>query len=237
MTLVDQGIGVMVIVIVFGAVAIPVSQSVLTGQPTDVNGEIYASSGSIPEIVEASKVEDGLVPDSETLKFHDFYDESVTNETVESSGSLPEVIQVSDPGNSLVNDSETIYAVNDSSGSSEQLVKGEDYTVVSYETGEFNITSASNIESISDYYKVSYDRNLDQVFELTSSNYSVVSYDSGEFEVDSLSRNVDNEDEYKLSYTYKPYAAASGTTGQILSYVPLALGVALFVASLGLVMS
>jgi len=75
-TMVDQGIGIMVAVIVIGAVAIPTASEVIVTDTTSVSGENEFSSGTVPEQFTVDKVFDGLVKDSETLKVTDSEDSS-----------------------------------------------------------------------------------------------------------------------------------------------------------------
>lgn len=154
--MVDMGVGIMVSVIVLGAVVIPTTTSVLVTDTKDTS-ETEFSSGSVPEIVQADTVEDGLVSGSETIEVNDSLDD-------------------------------TVYTLSDS-----------DYSI-DYETGEFNVTTA--------------DLDGDTNDEINSTN-----------------------DEYLISYSYKPDGYLGGITGQILEYIPLALGVALFVSSLAIVRS
>lgn len=73
-TLVDQGIGVMVAVIVIGAVAIPVTVDVLESELEVVNNETHSSSGSVPEVVQADTVLQGHNKNSEEIFLNDSLD-------------------------------------------------------------------------------------------------------------------------------------------------------------------
>jgi len=154
-SLVDQAVGIMVATIVLGAVAIPVSADVLITNTQSVSDELDNSSGSVPEIVQADNVFQGLVDGSETLEVNDSLDN-------------------------------TVYTLADS-----------DYTA-DYETGEFNVTTA--------------DIDGDGNNEINSTN-----------------------DQYLLTYEYKPDGYTGGITGKVLGYIPLALGVGLFVAAISIV--
>lgn len=84
-------------------------------------------------------------------------------ETITSSGSVPETIQVSDVGVGLDKDSETIKLYDNATETNYTLDQGDDYTVVSYETGEFEIQEAdvdgdgtNEIDSTGDEYHVEY---------------------------------------------------------------------------------
>lgn len=89
---------------------------------------------------------------------------SVSNYTVDSSGSVPETVVADPVKDGLVEDSETLI-VNDSFDNSEYtLAEGDDYEVLSYEDGEFNVTKADvdddgtdEINATDDTYKLSYD--------------------------------------------------------------------------------
>jgi len=76
-SLIDQGIGIMVIMIVVGAVALPVIQSSLVLDLETVNNETQASSGSVPDVFTVNNVEDGLEPNSDTLWFNDSFQNTV----------------------------------------------------------------------------------------------------------------------------------------------------------------
>lgn len=154
-TLVDQAVGIMVATIVLGAVAIPVSADVLITNTQSVSDELEDSTGSVPEIVTANNVFQGLVEDSETLKVNDSLDN-------------------------------TVYTLDDA-----------DYTA-DYDAGEFNVTTA--------------DVDGDGNNEINSTN-----------------------DQYLLTYEYKPDGYTGGITGKVLGYIPLALGVGLFVAAISIV--
>lgn len=75
--LVSRGIRVMVIVIVLGAVAIPVAQDSIVTDLDSVTNETINSTGAVPETLTAGTVEDGLSPDSETLYVNDSLDDTV----------------------------------------------------------------------------------------------------------------------------------------------------------------
>jgi len=154
-SLVDQAVGIMVATIVLGAVAIPVSADVLITETQQVTDETFNSSGSVPEIVTANNVYQGLVEDSETVKVEDSLDSQV-------------------------------YDLNSSQ-----------YTI-DYDTGDFNITEA--------------DVDGDSNNEINSTN-----------------------DQYLLTYEYKPDGYTGGITGTVLGYIPLALGVGLFVAAISII--
>jgi len=148
--MVQDAIGILVAVVVIGAVAVPVAI-------------------------------DAMVTDTQ----------SVTNETISSGGSVPEVITVSTVKDGLKEDSETLY-LNDSTGGIAKLTESTNYTVVDYDTGEFNITSAPNVSS--------------------------------------------TDDSYLATYEYKPDGyIESKMTRTIVDFVPLALGLAIFVGALSLV--
>jgi hypothetical protein len=156
-TLVDQGIGVMVAVIVIGAVAIPTISGVIVTETKTVSGETESSTGSVPEQFTADKTFEGLVEGSETLKLEDSFDS-------------------------------TNYTLTDSQYN------------VDYSSGEFNVTVA--------------DLDSDSTDEINSTS-----------------------DTYYVSYSYKPDGYLGGTTGKIVDYIPLALGLALFVSSIAIVRS
>lgn len=78
------------------------------------------------------------------------------NETISSSGSVPEVITVSNVYDGLKENSETIYVNDFDTNTVKLLTRDVNYTVISYETGQFNITSAPDVNSTSDSYLVSY---------------------------------------------------------------------------------
>ncbi len=88
---------------------------------------------------------------------------SVTNETISSSGSVPETITAGTVGDGLVEDSEDLR-LNDSLDNTVYNVNSSQYEVISYETGEFNVTEADldgdgndEINSTDDTYLLSYD--------------------------------------------------------------------------------
>jgi hypothetical protein len=66
-TLVDRGLGVMVAVIVIGAVAIPTVGQTLVLDTQSVNNDEYTPSDSLPSTFQVNPYEDGIVQDSETL--------------------------------------------------------------------------------------------------------------------------------------------------------------------------
>jgi hypothetical protein len=72
-SLMEKGIGVMVLVIVVGAVAIPVSDDVLVTETKSVTNETINSSGSTPDTFTVNNVEDGLKENSETVWFSDSF--------------------------------------------------------------------------------------------------------------------------------------------------------------------
>ena len=85
-----------------------------------------------------------------------YTDKSVINETHASGGSLPEVITVSHVDGGLKSGTDTIYVHDADTSKDYLLTRGTNYTVVSYDTGQFNITSCPYINSTSDQYKISY---------------------------------------------------------------------------------
>lgn len=76
-TLVDQALGVMVVAIVIGAVAMPTAADALVTELEDVSDENYQPD-SLPENITLNQVEDGIEEDSEEV---DFYDESEDSNT------------------------------------------------------------------------------------------------------------------------------------------------------------
>lgn len=155
-SLVDQGIGIMVAVVVIGAVALPVaSSSLVTSTNTTVN-ETHSSDGSLPDLVQANFVGEGHVSDSETLWLNDSFD----NE---------------------------LHKLNSS------------HYTADYSAGEYNVSGFTDLDG-------------DGLPEINSSN-----------------------DQYLLTYEHKPDGYMGGTTGRVLSYIPLALAVGLFVAAISIV--
>jgi len=71
---VESGIGIMVAMIVFGAVAIPVATSSLVTDLGSVTNETINSSGSTPDVFTLGTVEDGISKDSETIYLEDSLD-------------------------------------------------------------------------------------------------------------------------------------------------------------------
>jgi len=89
---------------------------------------------------------------------------SVANDTISSSGSVPETITANTVEDGLVEDSETITLTDSYDSSTVTLTKGDDYEVLDYETGEFNVTNADpdddgtdEINATSDEYSLDYD--------------------------------------------------------------------------------
>lgn len=119
--------------------------------------------------------------------------EAVTNETY-SPSTLPELITVNNVEYGVVEDSETITWVNGTDTTDTAvLTEGTDYDVVSYNDGEFNITSYA------DY-------------------------------------NEADGDYFSFDYDYKPTGyIESALTRTVVDYIPLALGLAVFIAAISLV--
>jgi len=93
-----------------------------------------------------------LVQDSYTTDL-----QSVTNQTIDATR-VPEVIEANETGQTLETDSEKIYAVNTSSGDTEILDKNDDYDVVSYDDGTFNVTNVNGFSNADNgEYKLSFD--------------------------------------------------------------------------------
>lgn len=154
-SLVESGIGILVAVIVFGAIAIPVVTSSLVTDLGSVTNQTINSSGSTPDVFTFNTVEDGISKDSETIYLEDSLDSQVY-----------------------------------------QLQAG-DYSL-DYETGQVNVTTA--------------DLDSDGSDEINSSN-----------------------DQYLNTYEYKPDGYLGGNTGSIVEYIPLALALAVFVASFNII--
>jgi hypothetical protein len=92
-----------------------------------------------------------------------YTDNPVTNETISSSGSVPETFTVANTGEGLEEDSETIQVYDNESGNVYTLDEGDDYEVVSYSSGEFNVTNddvdddgTAEIDTVDDEYRVDY---------------------------------------------------------------------------------
>lgn len=88
---------------------------------------------------------------------------NVEDQIISSSGTIPETIQVSNVGEGLDTNSETIVFLDNESSNEYTLEKGNDYEVISYETGEFNITNddpdgdgTAEIDTIDDEFSVDY---------------------------------------------------------------------------------
>lgn len=67
-SMVQRGIGIMLIVVVLGAVAIPVADQSLQTEVNDVTNETINSSGSLSEVIAVDEAPDGVVEDSETIR-------------------------------------------------------------------------------------------------------------------------------------------------------------------------
>ena len=85
-----------------------------------------------------------------------YTDTAIVNETHASGGSLPETVTVSHIDGGLKSGTDTIYVHDADTSSDYLLTRGTNYTVISYDTGQFNITSCPYINSTSDQYKISY---------------------------------------------------------------------------------
>ncbi len=157
--MVDQGIGIMVAVVLIGGVAIPVTASALVLDTNSVVNETEDSTGSVPEIVTANEVANG-------------------------------------DGQAVVSDSESLV-INDSLDNSLTTIPESNYTA-DYEAGEFNVTDN--------------DPDADGTPEINSTS-----------------------DTYRIDYEYEPQGYVGGTTNTVLGFIPLALGVALFVAAISIV--
>jgi hypothetical protein len=82
-----------------------------------------------------------------------------------------------------------------------------------------------------------------QTYELQDGDYTL-DYESGEVNVTVADLDNDGNDEinstndqYLATYEYKPDGYLGGITGTVADYIPLALALVLFVASIGLVRS
>lgn len=69
-----------------------------------------------------------------------------------------------------------------------------------------------------------------------TTNYEVLSYEDGTFNVTTATDINSTDDSYLLSYNYKPTGyIESALTRTIVDYIPLALGLAVFIAAISLV--
>jgi len=75
-SLVQSGIGIMVVAIVFVGMAIPVTSGVLVTDTQTVNDQFINSSGSTPDVYTLQTVQDRIVSDSETIVLEDENDSS-----------------------------------------------------------------------------------------------------------------------------------------------------------------
>jgi len=71
---VESGIGIMVAMIVIGAVSIPVVTSSLETDLVSVTNESINSSGSTPDVYTLGTVENGISENSETIYLEDSFD-------------------------------------------------------------------------------------------------------------------------------------------------------------------
>jgi len=82
-TLIDRGLGVMVAVIVIGAVAIPTVTQTLVLDTNSVSGDDYQPSDSLQTTFQVTPYEDGVVEDSATLYLDESGDDSSLIELTE----------------------------------------------------------------------------------------------------------------------------------------------------------
>lgn len=82
---------------------------------------------------------------------------TTTNEIISSSGTVPETITATSFEDGVVDDTFVIYANDTDSGTTSLLTETTNYTVLSHDDGQVNITSAPGVNSTSDEYYVSYD--------------------------------------------------------------------------------
>lgn len=69
-----------------------------------------------------------------------------------------------------------------------------------------------------------------------TTNYEVLSYEDGTFNITTASEINSTDDSYLLSYDYKPTGyIESALTRTVVDYIPLALGLAVFIAAISLV--
>lgn len=115
MSLTEEAIGFIVAVIVVGAVALPISMDAPVTSTSGVTNQTHNSTGTVPETITLTGIEDGVVSDSESIYAHD----------------------------------------TDTSTASE-LTSGTNYTVLDYDEGTINITSAPDMNNTNDYYLVTF---------------------------------------------------------------------------------
>lgn len=116
--LVQSSIGLVVAVVVIGAVAIPVVSNTMVTDTNTVTNETVASSGAVPDVFTVSTVEDGLLADSETLWLKDSFDSTTylvpeSDYTVDYETGEFNVTDadVDDDGNDEINDTTDEYNV------------------------------------------------------------------------------------------------------------------------------
>lgn len=102
----------------------------------------------------------------------------IVDEQHYSTGTLPETLTINynleEQGSlGVVTDSENIRFYDNDTGNTTQLVKGDNYTVISYDTGEFNITNVNGVNSTDDYYLIDYSVRTEGIsyFKINSINF------------------------------------------------------------------
>lgn len=83
--------------------------------------------------------------------------QSVTGENHTPDTPLPTPVTVDKVQDGLVKDSETVVFYNGTDGTTSQLTKGTNYTVISYPSGEFNITSVPGYDNTTDKIQFDYE--------------------------------------------------------------------------------
>jgi len=104
---------------------------------------------------------------------------TTTNETIASSGSVPETITATNVYDGILSGTEEIYVNDTDTNTVVKLVRDQNYTVLSYTDGTFNITNAAGVNSTSDYYLVSYDaKDIDDTTQNTFNTTQTIMWNS-----------------------------------------------------------